>query len=138
GAGDFVAVLGPNGAGKTTMVRAILGVQPMAAGSVSVFGRRVRRGTDVIGYLPQRRHFDPDLRVRGVDLVRLGLDGNRWGVPLPFASPPPGGGAGRRVREAIAMVGAQAYAGRPIGELSGGEQQRLLIAQALVTGARIL
>src|SRR5205807_5432034 len=78
------------------------------------------------------------LRIRGTDLVRLGLDGNRWGVPLPLASRLGGGGADRRVREAITMVGAEPYAGRPVGELSGGEQQRLLIAQALVTGARIL
>ena len=136
--GEFAAVLGPNGAGKTTLVRAILGVQPLAEGSVRVFGRRVRRGNDEIGYLPQRRHFDPDLRIRGVDLVRLGLDGGRWGVPLPSLVRPRGDGVEGRVRAAIATVGAEAYARRPIGELSGGEQQRLLIAQALVTGARIL
>src|SRR5205085_2257331 len=116
--GDFVALLGPNGAGKTTLVKAILGVQPLAEGSVSVFGRRVSRGNSEIGYLPQRRHFDPDLRIRGVDLVRLGLDGNRWGVPLPFAGRLLGGDAGRRVRDAIEMVDAAAYAERPIGELS--------------------
>src|SRR5207253_9917154 len=72
GPGEFVAILGPNGAGKTTLVKAILGLQPLAEGSISVFGRRVRRGNDEIGYLPQRRHFDPDLRIRGTDLVRLG------------------------------------------------------------------
>ena len=136
--GEFVAILGPNGAGKTTLVRAILGVQALAAGSVTVFGRRARRGNDEIGYLPQRRHFDPDLRIRGTDLVRLGLDGNRWGLPLPFAARLLGSDADRRVRRAIEMVGAAPHAGRPVGELSGGEQQRLLIAQALVTGARIL
>jgi len=137
-AGDFVAVLGPNGAGKTTLVKAILGVLPLSEGSVTVFGERVSRGNREIGYLPQRRHFDPDLRIRGTDLVRLGLDGNRWGVPLPFAGRLFGSDVERRVGDAIEMVGAQAYAERPVGELSGGEQQRLLIAQALVTGARIL
>ncbi|MBO0687361.1 MAG: ATP-binding cassette domain-containing protein, partial [Candidatus Dormibacteraeota bacterium] len=137
-AGEFAAVLGPNGAGKTTLVRAILGVQPLAEGSVRVFGRRVRRGNDEIGYLPQRRHFDPDLRIRGVDLVRLGLDGGRWGVPLPSLVRPRGAKVEGQVRAAVETVGAEAYARRPIGELSGGEQQRLLIAQALVTGARIL
>jgi zinc/manganese transport system ATP-binding protein len=137
-AGEFVDILGPNGAGKTTLVKAILGVQPLAEGSVSVFGRRVRRGNDEIGYLPQRRHFDPDLRIRGADLVRLGLDGNRWGLPLPFAGRLLGTDPDGRVRRAIETVGAEAYAGRSVGELSGGEQQRLLIAQALVTGARIL
>jgi zinc/manganese transport system ATP-binding protein len=138
GPGAFVAVLGPNGAGKTTLVRTILGVQPLSEGTVRVFGRRVRRGNDEVGYLPQRRHFDPDLRIRGVDLVRLGLDGNRWGVPLPLWARLRGSQADRRVGEAVEMVGAEVYARRPIGELSGGEQQRLLIAQALVTGARML
>src|SRR5207244_11714973 len=90
---------------------------------------------------PQRRSFDSSTRVRGTDIVRLGLDGDRWGLPLPLAL----GAAGRRrralaqrVHEVIELVGASAYAERPIGELSGGEQQRLLIAQALVTGARML
>jgi zinc/manganese transport system ATP-binding protein len=131
--GEFVAILGPNGAGKSTLLKAVLGVLPLSEGSVTVLGRRVRRGNDAIGYLPQRRFFEPDLRVRGVDLVRLGLDGNRWGVPLLRRDD-----WRRRVGEVIDLVSAGAYATRPIGELSGGEQQRLLIAQALVTGARIL
>ncbi|HSR22096.1 MAG TPA: ABC transporter ATP-binding protein [Candidatus Eisenbacteria bacterium] len=131
--GEFVAVLGPNGSGKSTLLRAVLGVQPLSEGSVSVLGRRVRHGNDAIGYLPQRHWFDPDLRVRGVDLVRLGLDGNRWGVPLRRR-----GDRRRRVDQALDLVGAREYARRSIGELSGGEQQRLLIAQALVTGARVL
>jgi zinc/manganese transport system ATP-binding protein len=134
--GEFVAVLGPNGAGKSTLVKAALGLVPLAEGSVSLFGRRVRRGNDRAGYLPQRRSFDPDLRIRGVDLVRLGLDGARWGFPLPLGDGRSGGG--RRVEEAIRRVGAEAYARRSIGELSGGEQQRVLIAQALVAGPRML
>jgi zinc/manganese transport system ATP-binding protein len=133
-AGEFVAILGPNGAGKSTLLKAILGVLPLAEGSISVFGRPVRRGNDAVGYLPQRRFFDPDLRIRALDLVRLGLDGARWGLPLPFR----GREAERRVDDVIGLVGAGAYAGRPIGELSGGEQQRILIAQALVAGARML
>ncbi|HXM54182.1 MAG TPA: ABC transporter ATP-binding protein [Candidatus Dormibacteraeota bacterium] len=133
GAGEFVAVLGPNGAGKSTLLKAVLGVQPLSEGSVAVLGRRVRRGNDAIGYLPQRRFFDPDLRIRGIDLVRLGLDGHRWGVPLRRRRDWRG-----QVDDVIDLVGAGAYAGRPLGELSGGEQQRLLIAQALVTGPRIL
>jgi zinc/manganese transport system ATP-binding protein len=137
-AGSFVAVLGPNGAGKTTLIRAALGLTELAEGSITVFGRRVRRGNDAIGYLPQRRNFDPDLRIRGVDLVRLGLDGARWGFPLPLADRLNGGVTARRVHEVIDLVGAATYAERSIGDMSGGEQQRLLIAQALVGGARML
>jgi zinc/manganese transport system ATP-binding protein len=130
--GEFVAILGPNGAGKSTLLKALLGVVPLSEGRARVFGRPVRRGNDEIGYLPQRRRFDPDLRIRAADLVRLGLDGNRWGVPMPSEA------KNRKVAETIELVGASGYRDRPIGELSGGEQQRILIAQALVSGARML
>jgi zinc/manganese transport system ATP-binding protein len=133
---DFVAVLGPNGAGKSTLVKAILGLLPLAAGTASVLGRPPGGAKGRIGYLPQRRSFDTGTRIRGVDLVQLGLDGARWGVPLP-------GGPSRkrdaaRVTEVIELVGATGYARQPIGELSGGEQQRLLIAQALVRRPKLL
>ncbi len=130
--GEFVAILGPNGAGKSTLLKALLGVVPLSSGAVTVFGRPVGRGNDDVGYLPQRRRFDPDLRIRAADLVRLGLDGGSWGIPLPSRSQE------ARVDDMIELVGAGAYADRPIGELSGGEQQRILIAQALVGGARML
>lgn len=130
--GEFVAILGPNGAGKSTLLKALLGLVPITEGQARVFGRPVRRGNDQVGYLPQRRRFDPDLRIRAVDLVRMGLDGDRLGLPLPSRS------ARERVRAMIELVGGTAYAGRPVGQLSGGEQQRILIAQALVTGARML
>jgi zinc/manganese transport system ATP-binding protein len=138
--GQFAAILGPNGAGKSTLLKAILGVLPLSEGSISVFGKSVRRGNDSVGYLPQRRNFDADLRVRAVDLVRLGLDGARWGMPLPLLGRflPSHLKSARRVEVVLEMVGARAYADRPIGELSGGEQQRILIAQALVSGARML
>jgi zinc/manganese transport system ATP-binding protein len=133
--GQFVAVLGPNGAGKSTLVRAVLGLQPLAAGSASVLGRAAGAANDRIGYLPQRRSFDESTRIRGVDLVRLGLDGARWGLPVPG---PRSRAAAKRVDEVIALVGATEYAGKPIGELSGGEQQRLLIAQALARRPQLL
>jgi zinc/manganese transport system ATP-binding protein len=138
-AGEFVAILGPNGAGKSTLLKTLLGVLPLTEGTVRVFGRPVHRGNDEVGYLPQRRRFDPDLRIRAVDLVRLGLDGARWGVPLPsWLQQPAARSKPDRVEEMIRLVSAEEYADRPIGELSGGEQQRVLIAQALVTGARML
>lgn len=139
GLGEFVAILGPNGSGKSTLLKALLGVIPLTTGRVRVLGRPVRRGNDEVGYLPQRRGFDPDLRIRARDLVRLGLDGASWGLPVPAWLPLAGARSkSARVSEVIRLVGAGAYSDRPIGELSGGEQQRVLIAQALVTGARML
>lgn len=138
-AGEFVAILGPNGAGKSTLLKALLGILPLTEGTVRVFDKAVHRGNDEVGYLPQRRRFDPDLRVRALDLIRLGLDGAQWGVPLPsWLSSGAARSKQRRVADMIRLVGAEEYADRPIGELSGGEQQRILIAQALVTGARML
>jgi zinc/manganese transport system ATP-binding protein len=139
-AGEFAAVLGPNGAGKSTMLKAILGLVPLSAGTARVVGSSPGHSGGLIGYLPQRRSFDPELRIRGVDLVRLGLDGDRWGVPLPGAWRVSAGARARsaRVEEVIDLVGAASYARRPIGELSGGEQQRLLIAQALAPRPRLL
>ena len=132
-AGEFIAVLGPNGAGKSTLLAAILGLRPLAAGKVQVLGAEPGRHSARIGYLPQRRAFDPSTRIRGVDLVRLGWDGDRWGLPLPGRlTGDRGRNAARRVAEVIELVGAGGYAERPIGQCSGGEQQRLLIAQALV------
>ncbi|MDQ6784084.1 MAG: ABC transporter ATP-binding protein [Actinomycetota bacterium] len=138
--GEFVAVLGPNGVGKSTLIKAILGLLPLARGEICVLGRPPAESRSQVGYLPQRRSFDPGLRVRGTDVVRLGLDGARWGVPLPgnrwFSERRKV--EQRRIDEVIDLVGASAYAERPIGQLSGGEQQRLLIAQALVQQPRLL
>lgn len=133
-AGELVAVLGPNGAGKSTLIRVLLGIHPFVDGTATVLGVPPGGANARIGYLPQRRSFDPSVRVRGIDLVRLGLDGTRWGTPLPsfLRRASRRASATDAVAEAIATVGAQAYAHRPIGEISGGEQQRLLIAQALV------
>jgi zinc/manganese transport system ATP-binding protein len=139
-AGEFVSVLGPNGAGKSTLVKVLLGLHPLQRGTVRVLGEPAGRGNPRIGYLPQRRSFDTAVRVRGIDSVGLGLDGHRWGVPLPGARLWSHAARARaaRVRQVIELVGAQAYAHRPVGQLSGGEQQRLLIAQALASRPRLL
>jgi len=129
--GEFAAILGPNGSGKTTLLRVLLGELPLTAGSAAVLGRAPGDASALIGYLPQRRHFDASIRIRGIDLVRLGLDGARWGLPLRRSWR-------ERVREVIDVVGAGEYASRPIGRLSGGEQQRLLIAQALISRPKVL
>ncbi len=133
--GEFVAILGPNGVGKSTLLKAILGLVPLAWGAVDLLGAPPGKANGEIGYLPQRRSFDASLRIRGLDIVRLGLDGHRWGLPLPG---PRSRAAATRVRDLVAVVGAANYAHRPIGQLSGGEQQRLLIAQALARHPRLL
>jgi zinc/manganese transport system ATP-binding protein len=127
--GECLAVLGPNGAGKTTLLKVLLGLLPLSAGTVTIDGRPPRRGSAQTGYLAQQRVFDPDLPIRGRDLVQFGVDGHRRGLPWSRA---------RRVDAAIAAVGAASYAGAPVGLLSGGQQQRLRIAQALAGRPRLL
>jgi zinc/manganese transport system ATP-binding protein len=138
--GEFIAVLGPNGVGKSTLLQVILGALPVTEGEVRVLGEPAGRCNQRIGYLPQRRSFDPSLRIRGRDIVRLGVDGHRWGLPLPGWWPgnPARRAVAARVEEVIDLVGAASYADRPVGELSGGEQQRLLIAQALAPAPELL
>jgi len=134
-AGSFVAILGPNGIGKSTLLKAILDLQPLSSGTVTVLGAPAGAERDRIGYVPQRSTFDEGMRIRGIDVVRLGLDGARWGLPLPGSR---SRDARLAVRDAIEQVGATGYASRPVGQLSGGEQQRLVIAQALVRRPELL
>ncbi|WP_460605530.1 metal ABC transporter ATP-binding protein [Jatrophihabitans fulvus] len=136
--GEFVAVLGANGSGKTSLVRTILGTQPLTSGEITVAGRPVGRAAvqRTIGYVQQQRRIDPTTPLRGRDVVRLGLDGHRWG----FGTRPGRDARERaaRVDEALAQVDATPYADLPVGVLSGGEQQRLRIAQALVADPALL
>lgn len=129
---SFVAILGPNGSGKTSLLRVILGLTDLTGGTVEVLGAAPRRGNPGIGYVPQHQSFDRDLPLRGRDLVRLGVDGHRWGIGRPTTA------TDRLVSAAIESVAAGAYADAPVGRLSGGEQQRLRIAQALVGDPRLL
>lgn len=125
GQGEFVAILGPNGAGKTTLFRILLGLARPLRGSVSVFGEVPRRGNFRIGYVPQRHPIDSETGVEALELVRLGLYGNQWGMNM----------AGQGIAEALEalrIVGAEELAHRPLGMLSGGELQRIFLAEALV------
>ena len=130
--GEFLAVLGPNGTGKTSLIRILLGLLEPSAGRVLVNGSPPRDGRQHVGYVPQQRAFDRDLALRARDLVRLGLDGHRWGNGRLSND------ERARIDRAIASVGASDYADAPIGRLSGGEQQRLRIAQALVADPTLL
>jgi zinc/manganese transport system ATP-binding protein len=130
--GEFLAILGPNGSGKTTLLKVLLGLQRLTSGSVEVAGRPPARGSDSVGYVPQQRGFDRDLPLRGRDLVALGLDGHRWGLPLPSRH------RRARIDAALREVGASEYGDQPVGRLSGGEQQRLRMAQALLGHPAVL
>lgn len=130
--GEFVAVLGPNGSGKTSLVKVLLGLVQVTSGTVSVVGSAVRRGNPDIGYIPQHRGLTGHVPLRARDLVRLGIDGHRWGLPWPSRS------RSHRVDELLELVGASSYADVPVSELSGGEQQRLRVAHALATDPSVL
>lgn len=132
-AGEFVAVLGPNGSGKSTLLKVLLGLVPLTAGSVTIAGSAATRGNSDVGYIPQQTTSDPELSLRSRDLVGFGWDGHRFGTGL----------RGHQIRRqhvdhVLAAVGAAAYAGAPIGRLSGGELQRLRVAQALVGDPSVL
>ncbi|MBY4404328.1 metal ABC transporter ATP-binding protein [Rhodococcus fascians] len=132
-AGEFVAVLGPNGSGKTSLLKVLLGQNHLTSGTASIGGSPVRRGQSGVGYVPQQRNIDDDLPLRGRDLVGLGWDGHKWGMGLR--------GMRQRketVQRAIDQVDANSFAGAPVGSMSGGEQQRLRIAQALVGDPTVL
>ncbi len=131
--GSFTAVLGPNGSGKSTLIRMLLGQLAPAAGRLTVLGARPHRGNPNIGYIPQGTSFDPELSIQGRDFVGLGLDGHRWGVRVAGRAR-----AAAAAKASIDAVGASAYAERQLGKMSGGEQQRLLLAQALVGHPRML
>ncbi|MUN54055.1 ATP-binding cassette domain-containing protein [Kocuria koreensis] len=130
--GEYFAVLGPNGSGKSTFLKTLLGLLPLSEGAVRVLGDGVRRGNPRIGYVPQQRAFGPDTPLRARDLVGLGLDGHRWGPGFPSRR------RRARVDELLERVGATEYAAVPVGLLSGGEQQRLRVAQALASRPRLL
>ena len=131
--GELIAVLGPSGSGKTTLLRAILGLEPLSAGTVTALGEPVRRrGNRRIGYVPQQRPLPRETALRGRDLVALGVDGHRFGLPFPRR------GDRARIDALVDAVGASAFADRPAGTLSGGEQQRLRIGQALADNPGLL
>ncbi|ROQ17816.1 zinc/manganese transport system ATP-binding protein [Curtobacterium sp. PhB171] len=130
--GEFVAVLGPNGAGKTSLLRTVLGQQRLTSGTMSFLGQPVRRGHRKIGYIPQQRLMEVGTPLRARDMIAQGVTGHRWGV-LPTAK------ADRaRIDRILDEVGATAFADAPVAELSGGEQQRTRVGQAIAADPALL
>jgi len=132
GRGEFVAIIGPNGAGKTTLFRLLLGLQQPISGSIKIFGDSPRRGNPQIGYVPQRHIIDSETNIESLELVRLGLSGKKWGFnPVSHKDR-------KAAFDALEAVGATELAHRPLGVLSGGELQRIFLAEALVSKPDIL
>ena len=135
-AGEFIAILGPNGTGKTSLLKVLLGQLPLSAGTATIEGGPIEAGSERIGYVPQHRAVDRGLSLRGRDLVHLGIDGHRWGVaPLRRSAR-----IHRReaVDRALAQVHALKLAKVAVGVMSGGELQRVRIAQALASDPVLL
>ncbi|MDO4897945.1 MAG: ABC transporter ATP-binding protein [Rothia sp. (in: high G+C Gram-positive bacteria)] len=130
--GEYFAVLGPNGSGKSTFIKAVLGLTGLSQGSIKVLGKPAHLGNPGIGYVPQQKAIGTEVPLRSKDFVGLGLDGHRWGFRLT------GKKCRKKVDELLEAVGARDYANVPIGLLSGGEQQRLRIAQSLANNPKIL
>jgi len=131
--GEFTGIIGPNGAGKTTLLRVILGLLEPSGGRVLIDGEPVHNKSKAsIGYVPQKLVIDPDMPLRARDVVSLGLDGHKLGFGFPSRQ--------RRelIEATLADVGADGYADARVGELSGGEQQRVLIAHALISRPKLL
>jgi zinc/manganese transport system ATP-binding protein len=130
--GEFIGVLGPNGAGKTTLFKALLGLIPARSGTITVLGKPVRRGNPTVGYLPQVHTPAAACRLNGHEFLAAGFDGHRPGLPILSRA------AAREIDRALEAVHAETLAKRPLNDMSGGERQRLLIAQALIGRPKLL
>jgi zinc/manganese transport system ATP-binding protein len=130
--GELIAILGANGSGKSSLLKVILGQLALRSGHIEFLGSTVRRGDRRIGYIPQQQMAEAGRPLRARDLVALGVDGHRWGIPLPSRR------RRQQVDRLLTIVGADTYPTAPLEILSGGEQQRLRIAQALAAEPRLL
>lgn len=132
--GDFIGLLGANGAGKSTLFRLLLGLERPLSGQMEVFGAKPRRGNPAIGYVPQRRFIDNESKLLAIDYIRLGTYLNKWGFSLPKQAR----GELLQAQEALELVDGLNLANKPLSDLSGGEQQRVFLAQALVGKPQLL
>jgi zinc/manganese transport system ATP-binding protein len=130
--GEFIAVIGANASGKTVLLKAILGQLQLSSGAIELLGKSVAHGSRQIGYIPQHRQADSGLPLRARDLLRMGLDGHKFGLPFPSRK------TNQRVSEMLEIVGAQDIANTPIGQLSGGQLQRIRVAQAVIDNPQLI
>ena len=130
--GEFIAVIGANGSGKTALLRSILGLVKLDAGTIKLAGQEIRAGHPDIGYIPQHRAIEPDTPLLARDLLRFGIDGGKFGLPLPAPK------AKQRVTAMLSSIEAEHLAGKPVGQLSGGEFQRLRVGQALINQPKLI
>jgi len=131
-AGEFIAVIGANASGKTVLLKAILGQLELSSGAIELLGKSVAHGSRQIGYIPQHRQADSGLPLRARDLLRMGLDGHRFGIPFPSSA------TNKKVSEMLEAVGAEDIANTPIGQLSGGQLQRIRVAQAVIDNPKLI
>ncbi|HKM78548.1 MAG TPA: ATP-binding cassette domain-containing protein [Candidatus Bathyarchaeia archaeon] len=129
--GEFVAIIGPNGAGKTTLFRLLLGLLQPISGTIKIFDTQPKRGNPLIGYVPQRHLIDSEMNVESLELVRLGFSGKQWGFSISKKDRKAG-------LAALEAVGSLELAHRGLNALSGGELQRIFLAEALVSNPELL
>lgn len=130
--GEFIAVIGANGSGKTALLKSIIGQLKLTSGEIELFGANSARGSREIGYIPQQRAVEGALPVRAKDLVQMGLDGHRLGFALSRKE------GSEKVAKALAAVGATEFASLPVSQLSGGQLQRVRVAQAVIDSPKLI
>ncbi|MDI2091180.1 metal ABC transporter ATP-binding protein [Commensalibacter oyaizuii] len=128
---QFIGIFGPNGAGKTTFMKAVLGVIPTYRGYLSILGKSAKHAQKDIGYIPQYRDIQ-SFRLNGRDFVASSVRGHQWGLSFLTKND------FKNVDEALSQVQARDLANIPLNEMSGGQRQRLLLAQALLGNPKIL
>jgi len=130
--GDFLGIIGPNGGGKTTLLKIVLGLIAPTRGKVSVLGKPPEQSRSIVGYVPQHNLFDRDFPIDVWDVVLMGRYG-RAGIFRRYTREDKS-----KTQKALQTVGMLEYKSRQIGKLSGGEQQRVFIARALVSEPKLL
>jgi manganese/zinc/iron transport system ATP- binding protein len=132
GRGQVIGIIGPNGGGKSTLLKAILGIVPIAQGSVTLFGRPSATLRHRIAYVPQREVVDWDFPVTVWDVVMMGRYPHLGWLRRP------GPGDAKMVAQVLRQVGMWESRRTQIGQLSGGQQQRVFVARALAQAADVL